>query len=50
MTDSTTVTVTEPDVVETKKVDTSGRVYVGREYIGEHVRIVIERVEGESDE
>lgn len=50
MTDSTTVTVPEPDVVETKKVDTSGRVYVGSEYTGDHVQIVLKRVEVDDDE
>ena len=41
---NTTVTVEDPDLVETKTVDGEGRLYLGRDYGGEDVRIVVERV------
>lgn len=44
------VTVTDPDEHESgKKVDDRGRVYVGTEYAGEYVRIIVER-EGQRGE
>lgn len=41
----TTVTVDDPDAVEKKDVDSSGRVYLGKDYADERVRIVIERLD-----
>lgn len=45
----TTVTVNEPALVEVKRVDNAGRLYLGQDFEGEHVRIVVERME-ETDE
>lgn len=50
----TEVTVTDPDEVQTaKKVDDRGRVYVGTDYSGKRVRVVMEVMEvieeGETD-
>lgn len=37
------VTITDPDEVKSgAKVDDRGRVYVGTEYSGRHVRVVVE--------
>ena len=44
----TTVTVEDPDFVETKGVDGSGRVYLGGDYADATVRIVVETIEDES--
>lgn len=40
-----TVTVEDPDMVVTKKVDQSGKAYVTNSLAGKHVRLVIESVE-----
>lgn len=45
MTDSTTVTVKDPEMVVTKSVDKSGRLYLGNDYAEKRVRVVIESVE-----
>lgn len=41
--------VENPDLVEKKSVDGSGRLYLGKEYAGSAVRIVVEVLE-EADE
>jgi hypothetical protein len=47
----TTVTVEEPDYVQTKSVDKAGRLYLGKDYAGAEVRVVVERIGAEeSDE
>ena len=46
----TTVTVEEPDLVETKSVDASGRLYLGKGYEGANVRVIVERVEKDDEE
>lgn len=46
----TTVTVTDPEFVTTKRVDSSGRLYLGKEYAGGHVRVIVERVEEDDDD
>lgn len=48
MTD-TTVTVTDPAIVVTKRVDNAGRLYLGKDFEGEHVRVVVERVEDDDE-
>lgn len=40
-----TITIEDPDSVTTKKVDGQGRVYVGRDYRGKRVRVVLETIE-----
>lgn len=50
MTESTTVTITNPDFLDEKKVDTSGRAYIGTEYEGDHIRIVVKRVKVDESE
>ena len=44
----TTVTVEDPDFVQTKGVDGSGRVYLGGDYANATVRVVVETIEDES--
>lgn len=44
MTD-TTVTVADPAAMITKRVDNAGRLYLGKDFEGDHVRVVVERVE-----
>ena len=44
----TTVTVEDPDFVQTKGVDGSGRVYLGGDYANATVRVVVETIENES--
>ena len=39
------VTVNDPEMVVTKKVDKSGKAYVTNGLAGQHVRIVVERVD-----
>lgn len=39
------VTIDKPALVETKRVDKSGRVYLGKQYRDSHVRVVIESLE-----
>lgn len=39
------VTITNPEVHDTKKVDDRGRVYVGKELVGETVRVTVEKVD-----
>ena len=41
----TTVTVEDPDFVQTKGVDGSGRVYLGGDYANATVRVVVETIE-----
>lgn len=41
----TTVTVDEPDYVQTKTVDSSGRLYLGKDYASAEVRVVVERLD-----
>lgn len=41
----TTVSVSDPELVATKAVDKSGRMYLGEDYAGKNVRIIIDRVE-----
>lgn len=43
MVERTTIIVPNPSLVESKAVDDSGRVYLGKEYAGETVRLIIER-------
>lgn len=43
MTD-TSVTVDEPDLVSDKDVDSSGRMYLGRDFADTHVRIVVKEM------
>lgn len=44
-----TVTIDDPEMVVTKKIDGSGKAYVTNSLAGKHVRIVVERVEQEDD-
>lgn len=44
MTD-TTVTVTDPAAMITKRVDNAGRLYLGKDFEGDQVRVVVERVD-----
>lgn len=37
-----TVTIEDPDEHKTGKVDDRGRVYVGTDYVGKRVRVVVE--------
>lgn len=39
--------VEEPDLVEAKSVDGSGRIYLGQDYAGSDVRIVVEIIDEE---
>lgn len=41
----TTVTVENPEYVQTKSVDNAGRLYLGKDYAGAEVRVVVERIE-----
>lgn len=41
----TTVTVSDPAAMITKRVDNAGRLYLGKDFEGDHVRVVVERVE-----
>lgn len=43
------LTIDDPEYVATKRVDNQGRLYVGQEYTGERVRVVIERAEPEDE-
>lgn len=43
------VTVDDPEMVITKKVDKSGKAYVTNGLAGEHIRIVVERVDPPED-
>lgn len=45
-----TVTVDDPERMETKKVDGSGKVYVGNAWAGQNVRLIIESVEEIEDD
>lgn len=48
-----TITIENPAVHETRKVDGQGRVYIGRAYVGKQVRVTIEVVEtdeGDADD
>jgi len=40
-----TITIDDPDTVSTKKVDGQGRVYVGRDFRGRDVRVVVEVID-----
>jgi len=44
-----TVTIDDPEMVVTKKIDQSGKAYVTNSLADEEVRIVVERIE-ESEE
>lgn len=49
----TSVTVDEPDLVTDKSVDSSGRLYLGRDFADKHVRLVVKEmdaVEGVTDD
>lgn len=50
----TSVTVDEPDLVTDKSVDSSGRLYLGRDFADKHVRLVVKEMdaveEGDGDE
>ena len=46
----TTTTVEDPDLVATKNVDSSGRVYLGADYKDSKVRVVVEAIEDEADD
>jgi hypothetical protein len=39
--------VDDPELVETKPVDNRGRIYLGTEYAGKDVKLVIEEVNEE---
>lgn len=41
------ITVDDPDKVEKKRVNDSGQVYIGREYAGKVVELVVTEVEDE---
>jgi hypothetical protein len=43
----TTVKVSDPDSMERKRVDSSGRIYVGKEAAGKEYEVVLKRVESE---
>jgi len=36
--------ITDPELYEKKNVDSSGKLYVGKDYAGKKVKIVIEKV------
>jgi len=40
-----TITIENPDRYDTKKVDSSGKLYVGKAIAGKRVRFIIEDVE-----
>jgi len=42
--------VSDPERYDTKKVDTSGKLYVGRELSGKRIRFIIEDIEPGPDE
>lgn len=39
---ATTVTITEPERVDSKKVDSSGKLYVGTAFSGQRIKFIIE--------
>lgn len=41
----TTLTIDDPDVVAKKKVDSQGRVYLGQDWAGKPVRIIVEELD-----
>lgn len=45
----TQVIVEDPIVVEDKKVDTSGRISIGRDYAGQEVEVIISDADENSD-
>lgn len=49
MTD-TSVTITQPALVTSKSVDSSGRLYVGKEFAGKDIRIAVEVLDDSDDE
>lgn len=42
--------IQDPDLVETKSVDGSGRLYLGKEHAHSDVRIVVEFIDGDDDD
>lgn len=44
-----TITADDPHLVETKRVDKSGRVYIGRDVAEEDVQIIVVRKSGTTD-
>lgn len=45
----TTATVEDPDLVEKKSVDKSGRLYLGADFKDTEVRVVVERMDRDED-
>ncbi len=37
--------IEDPEIYETKKVDSSGKIYIGKEYANMNAKILIERFE-----
>lgn len=44
------VTVDDPDLVTDKDVDSSGRLYLGREFAETHVSLVVKEMDEEEEE
>lgn len=46
----TSVTVDDPEIVTKKNVDSSGRLYVGREFANARIRLVVEVLDENPEE
>lgn len=40
-------TIEDPELVEKMTVDKEGRLYLGKDYAGEHVRVCVEMIDDE---
>lgn len=43
------IRIEDPEIYDSKTIDSQGRLYIGREYAGKRVKIVVEEVEDDPD-